>query len=147
MPQEQIIFFNHVFAKEGYIFEGSSCGWEAMKELLLKGIFEAVQELESFAILDVPDKVISRVTRVVCAVEKSGVRVDWLDRVIGEVSSRRDHAILANKESRLSNQVAQLREELGRAEKQLGVVRAEMALRNFCTGVVANERICIIANS
>lgn len=81
-----MIFFNQVFAKEGDIFEGSSCGWEAMKELLLKGIFEAVQELESFAILDVPDKVISRVTRVVCATEKSGVRVDWLDRVIGEVA-------------------------------------------------------------
>lgn len=32
-----------------------------MKELLLKGIFEAVQGLESFAILDIPDEVISRV--------------------------------------------------------------------------------------
>lgn len=72
-----------------------------MKELLLKGIFEAVQELESFAILDVPDEVISRVARVVSTVEKSGVRVDWLDRVIGEVSSKRDHALLANKENHL----------------------------------------------
>lgn len=73
-----------------------------MKELLLKGIFESVQELESFAVLDVPDEVISRVARVVSAAKKSGVRVDWLDRVIGEVSSRRDHAILATKEGRLS---------------------------------------------
>lgn len=68
-----------------------------MKELLLKGIFEAVQELESFIILDVPDEVISRVARVVFVAEKSGVRVNWLDRIIDEVSSKHDHAILADK--------------------------------------------------
>lgn len=95
-----------------------------MKEFLLKGIFEAVQELESFAILDVPDEVISRVARVVSVAEKSGLRVDWLNRVIGEISSRRDLAILENKEDHLSNQVARLREELGRAEEELRVVRA-----------------------
>lgn len=47
----------------------------------------------------------------------------------------------------LTNQVDRLREELGRAEEELGVVRAEMALRKFCTRVVANENICIIADS
>lgn len=59
VPQDQIVVFNHVFAKEGDIFEGSICDWEAMKELILKDIFEGVQELESFSILDVPDAVIS----------------------------------------------------------------------------------------
>lgn len=44
-----------------------------MKELLLKGIFEALQELESFVVLDVPDVVISRVARMVSTAEKSGV--------------------------------------------------------------------------
>lgn len=68
--------------------------------------------------------------------EKSGIRVDWLDHVIGEVSSRWDHAVLANKETHLSNQVAKLREELGRADEQLGEVRAKMALRNLCSGLV-----------
>lgn len=117
-----------------------------MKELLLKGIFEAVQELESFVVLDVPDEVISIVARVVSVAEKSGVRVDWLNLIIDEVSFKRDHAALAIKTSHLSNQVAKLREELGKAEGELGVVRAEMAPMNFYTGPVANEKICIIAD-
>lgn len=77
---------------------------------------------------------ISRVALVVSAAQKSGVRVNWLDRIIGEVSLKRDHAILANKESCLSNQVTKLRKELGKAEGELGVVRAEMALRIFILG-------------
>lgn len=32
-----------------------------MKELVLKGIFEGMQELEFFAVLDIPDEVISSV--------------------------------------------------------------------------------------
>lgn len=38
-------------------------------------MYERVQELESFSILDVPDSVISRVARVVAAAEKS-IRVN-----------------------------------------------------------------------
>lgn len=102
--------------KEGDIFERSICDWEEMKELILKGIFEGVQELESFSILDVPDVVISRVALVVSAVEKSGIRIDWLDRLIGEVSSRWDYAALAQQEEHLSIWVTELHEELGRAE-------------------------------
>lgn len=68
-----------------------------------------------------------------------------MDRIIGEVSSKREHGILADKESRLVNQVTKLHEELGRAEEELGVVHAKMALR-FCTEPVANEKICIIAD-
>lgn len=74
-----------------------------MQELMLKGIFEGVRELESFSVLDVPDAVISRVARVISAAEKSWIRVGWLDRVIYDISSRQDHAALANKEERLSN--------------------------------------------
>lgn len=66
--------------------------------------------------MDVPDEVISRVARVVSVAEKSRVRANWLDRIIDEVSSKGDHAALADKESRLSNQVAKLHEELGKAE-------------------------------
>lgn len=46
----------------------------------------------------------------------------------------------------MSNEVAKLLEELGRAEEQLGIVLAEMALMNFCTRPVVNEKICIIAD-
>lgn len=40
---------------------------------------------------------------MVSVAEKSGVRLNWLDQVIGEVSLKHDLAILVNKENRLSN--------------------------------------------
>lgn len=43
-----------------------------MKELILKGIFEGVQALESFVVLVVPDKVISSVACTVATAEKMG---------------------------------------------------------------------------
>lgn len=42
MPQEQVAFFDRVFAKEGDIFEGAVFDWEAVKEVILMGIFEGV---------------------------------------------------------------------------------------------------------
>lgn len=81
--QGQIVFFDRVFSREGDIFEEAVSDWEAVKEVILKGIFEGVQELESFSILDVPDEVISEVTQVIFAAEKSRIRVDWFDRAIG----------------------------------------------------------------
>lgn len=65
---------------------------------------------------------------MVSATEKSGIQVDWLDRVIDENCSRRDYTVLAQQ---LSKRVTELREERGRGEQGLGEVRAEMALRNF----------------
>lgn len=74
MPQEQVAFFDRVFAKDGDIFEGAVFDWEAVKEVILMGIFEGVQELESFSVLDVPDEVIARVAKVISTAEKFGVR-------------------------------------------------------------------------
>lgn len=42
MPQEQIAFFDRVFAREGDIFEGAVFDWEAVKEIILLGIFGGV---------------------------------------------------------------------------------------------------------
>lgn len=88
------MFFDLIFAKEVDIFKGFILDWEAMKRIL-KGIFEGVQELKSFSILDVLDSVISRVAWVVVATKKSGTRVDWLDRVIDEIRAQRGHSVLA----------------------------------------------------
>lgn len=64
-----------------------------MKELVLKGIFEGVQVLESSVALDVPDEVIFIVARIIATAKKVGVRVGWLDKVINDKCVRRDHLI------------------------------------------------------
>lgn len=68
---------------------------------------------------------------MISATKKSGIWAEWLDCVIGEVSSKRDHVVLADKEGGLSNQAAKLREELGRVEEQLSEVRAKWHLGIF----------------
>lgn len=59
VPQERKDFFDKVFVKDENIFEGYVFDWEPMKELVLRGIFEGKQALESFIVLDVLDLVIS----------------------------------------------------------------------------------------
>lgn len=117
-----------------------------MKEVVLKGIFERVQELESFSVLEVPGEVIARVARVISTAEKAGIRVDWLDRAIGDICSRRDQAVLASKRDQLSNRAAKLREELRKVDEELERVCAEMTSRDFAPGLVPNDKICIIAD-
>lgn len=104
-----------------------------------------MHELES-SILDVLDSTISRVARVVVVAENFGIRVDWLDRVIGVICARKEHSVLVQQEEQLSTQNAKLCEEAGRAKQRLGEIRVEMAFRNFCPGPVVNEKICLIAD-
>lgn len=85
-------------------------------ELVLKGIFEGVGTLESFAILDVPDQVISKVTRIAMAVEKIGIKIALVDKVIGDICARRDHFILSQKEEQVETRLAELQEEVGKVQ-------------------------------
>lgn len=95
--------------KEGDIFKGFTFDWEAMKELILKGIFEGVQEQESFSILDVPRFGDLQSCLGVVATEKCDTRVDWLDLVIGDIWAQRDHSVVAQQEEQLLIRVTELR--------------------------------------
>lgn len=90
------------------MFDGCVIEWEPMKELVLRGIFEGVQALESFTFLGVPDEVLSSVARMVATAERIKVRVDWLDAVIGNIRLRRDRFVLSEKEERLRARLAEL---------------------------------------
>lgn len=66
--------FQQGFRKGGRIFGEWIIEWERVKELTLKGIFQGVQALESFAVLDVLEEVISLMAHIVAIVEKLGVK-------------------------------------------------------------------------
>lgn len=55
---------------------------EPIKKLILKEIFEGVQKLESFDILDVPGQVISKVARTMAAAEKMWIKIRWMARLL-----------------------------------------------------------------
>lgn len=68
-----------------------------MKELILKETYEVVKKLVTFTILDALDDVVSEVARTVVAVEKMGIKIRWLDKVIGDICAKKYHSILIQK--------------------------------------------------
>lgn len=90
-----------------------------MKELVLKGTFNGVWVLESFAVLEVPDELVFLVARTIATAEKVGVRIEWLDQVIGDISAWGDHLILKQKEEHRSTWLEELQEETDRVQQML----------------------------
>lgn len=48
----------------------------------MKGIYKSVQVLESFAVLEVPEEIISSVARTMATAEKVRVKIGWLDELL-----------------------------------------------------------------
>lgn len=65
--------------------------WAPDKKLILEEIYQGVGKLETFNILDVPDNIVLKAVSTVVVAGKMGIQVEWIDRVIGEISFRRDH--------------------------------------------------------
>lgn len=59
-----------------------------MKALVLEGIFEGVQALESFTFSGVPDEVLSLIACTVATVNEMGEKIDWLDKIIRDIRNR-----------------------------------------------------------
>lgn len=131
ISQDQKNFFDKVFSKVGDIFDRCVIEWEPMKELVLRGIFESVQALESFTFLGIPDGVLSLVARTVAKAERMKVRVDWLYTVIGNICLRRDRLVFSEREGRHRARLAALLEETTRVQQMLGEIQDAVSARVF----------------
>lgn len=100
--------------------------------MIAKGIFEGVQKLESFNILDVPDKVISKVACTVATVEKIGIRIEWLAKVICDICARK--SLHSSTEGRAALDSSWSYRGKWARGKILAGVRSEMSLRNLPSG-------------
>lgn len=145
ISQDQKDFFNKVLAKVGDIFGTSVIEWEPLKELVLKGIFEAAKALESYSFVDVPDEVLSSVARTVATAERMSIRMDWLDGVLGDICLRRDRLALSRKEVELQARLAELLEEVREIEQQLGEVRAEMSTKGPTSSLGDSDKIIVFS--
>lgn len=89
--------FDLVLIKEGDIFDGFMFDWALVKQLISKEIFEGVQKLESFDILDAPYEVVFKVAPTVATAKKMVIEIKWLDKVLKDICAKRDHSILVRK--------------------------------------------------
>lgn len=90
IPEEQP-FYNCVFASVGDIFEGFMFDRALVKKLILEEVYPGVQKLETFNIQDAPENVVSKMAITIALAEKMGIQVVWINKIIGEISSRKDH--------------------------------------------------------
>lgn len=90
--------------------------------------------------------VASEVARIVAAAEKIGIKLGWLDKVIGGICAKQDNSILIQKNHRLSTRLAELQEEIGKTKQMLTEVQAEMSLRNISSESIDNYSICTIGS-
>lgn len=93
--------------------------WASFKKLILEEIYKGLLKLESFNNLDVPDNVVSKVVSTIIAAEKVGIRVEWIDKVIGEIGVRRDHFELLREARLLRIQFEEFHEQMGRLGRRL----------------------------
>lgn len=91
---------------EGDIFEGVVFDLAPVKKLFLRKIYKGVLKL-SFNISDILDNVVSKVASTVTLVEKMGIHVEWIDRLI---DAKRDHFELLHEARLLRIQFEELQE-------------------------------------
>lgn len=53
-----------------------------------------MKKLETFHILDVLDNDVSKMANEVVVVEKMAIKVGWIDKVLREIGTKRDHFTL-----------------------------------------------------
>lgn len=83
-----------MFDIEGDTFEGFGFNCAPLEKLILKEIFQVMQKLVTFNILDDPYNVISKVASTVAGVEKMVIRVGWINKVLEEISLKDYFALL-----------------------------------------------------
>lgn len=105
-------FYNQVLAIEGDIFERCSISFFQLRLVLLKVLYDAVIKLEKFTVLIITTEVISEVAEVMGFVENVGIRIDWLDRLIGEMFTEKER-------NELMQEINMLRLQVEEAEKFL----------------------------
>lgn len=114
-------FYDELLATiiDGNIFQDCSMAWPAFRSIIIDGLFDSVRKLEKHMITDVSTVILEEVTEAAALAAQNGVRVDWLDEVLGRVARKKKHVELLER-------IQALKEELAELD------RRRMRSRNFC---------------
>lgn len=64
--------------------------WPAFCLITINGLFESVRKLEKFMIMDVTTDILEEVAEVTASATQNGVRVDWMDKTLGRIATKRN---------------------------------------------------------
>lgn len=81
--------------------------------------------------MDVPKDVIEEIADVTASATRRGVRVDWLDEVLGRIASKKKHLDLLERMQALEEKLFELDPQRDEITQALPEIDAEMVTNNF----------------
>lgn len=76
-----------------------------------RGTLPCSAKLKKFTILEFPQQVVFEVADVVATAAKMGIKVESLDKVLGETAAKRDHFPLLQEVKKLRKRIEELQHE------------------------------------
>lgn len=124
-------FNGKVLAIEENIFEMCSTPWPWYKNFLLSSIYEGTLKLKDNTFLSNTNEVLSEVVVVVEGAESGGVRINWLDEVLGDNHREREHHEFMQGMNYLKGQAEELRRQLDSTQDKMKQLAKKMASQNM----------------
>lgn len=85
-PHEFSSFYVDVFFAGVIFFKILFSIGSLSKKVILEVIFHAIQKLEAYTVLDM--QTVFKVVDIVHATKKMGIKVDWIDSILREISTK-----------------------------------------------------------
>lgn len=114
--------------------------WFALRLIIVTDLFEVVRHLEKFMIMDIPVEVLEEVAEVTASVARNGVRVDWMDKVLGRITTKRRHEDLLKKTQALEDELLELDRRRDEITLTLSEIDAEPVYNNLSHQRVTNYK-------
>lgn len=112
--------------------------WFAFRLIIVTDLFEVVRRLEKFMIMDIPVEVLEEVAEVTASVARNGVRVDWMDKALGRITTKRRHEDLLEKTQALEDELLELDRRRDEITLTLSEIDAEPVYNNLSHQRVTN---------
>lgn len=94
-------FYYDLFVVEGDMFCKHPMAWPMLLIVINNGLFESVQQLEKYSMIDVPSQVLKEVTDVTASTARMDRKVDWMDETLGKIASKKKHLSLLKRSKEL----------------------------------------------
>lgn len=75
-----------------------------------------------------------------------GAKIDWLDKIIGNICIRRDRFALSRREEQLETRLTELLRETEKLRQMLEEVRAKISIKGLPSNSNNNDKFCILSD-
>lgn len=96
-----------------------------MRRMILEELYNSVQKLEKFTVLEVSAQVVSEVASTV-AIAAMGVKVGWINKIFGDIAAKREHFNLLPEAQNLEKKIEQLARKKVEAVRRFEEIEEEM---------------------